>query len=104
MTDDVAVFRLPNSNIHRGENGKFSYALRCLSCVALYGKGILQLPTSSLTMEFKCTKVRTELLLSGSKDAGVKEVTPNPTKGRKWNPRVAVQEAEAALQLLDMQK
>ena len=36
---------------------------RCLSTVALYGKGILQLPVSSLVEEFKCTKVGTELLL-----------------------------------------
>ena len=63
----------------------------------MYGKGILQLSTSSLTEEFKCTKVRTELLLSVSKDAVIRVIAPNPTKGRKWNPRVAVQEAEAAL-------
>ncbi len=60
-------------------------------------KGILQLPVSSLVEEFKCTNVRTELLLSGSKDVVVSKVVPNPTKGRKWNPRMAVQEAEATL-------
>ena len=70
---------------------------RCLSTVALYGKGILQLPVSSLVEEFKCTKVRTELLLAGSKDVVVSKVVPNPTKGRKWNPRMAAQEAEATL-------
>jgi len=56
---------------------------RCLSTVALYVKGILQLPVSSLVEEFKCTKVRTELLLAGSKDVVVSKVVPNPTKGRK---------------------
>ncbi|MDF4259815.1 hypothetical protein P3388_26120, partial [Vibrio parahaemolyticus] len=70
---------------------------RCLSSVALYGKGILQLPVSSLTEEFICTKVRTELLLSGNKDVVVRSVIPNPTKERKCNPRSAVQEADAAL-------
>jgi len=65
--------------------------------VALHGKGILQLPVSSLVEEFKCTKVKTELLLAGSKDVVVSKVVPNPTKGRKWNPRMAVQEAEATL-------
>ena len=65
--------------------------------MALYGKGILQLLVSSLVEEFKCTKVRTELLLAGSKDVVVSNVVPNPTKGRKWNPRTAAQEAEAAL-------
>ena len=66
---------------------------RCLSTVSLYGKGILQLPVSSLVEEFKCTKVRTELLLAGSKAVVVSKVVPNPTKGRKWNPRMAAQEA-----------
>ena len=27
----------------------------------------------------------------------VSKVVPNPTKGRKWNPRMAAQEAEATL-------
>ena len=66
---------------------------RCLSTVALYGKCILQLPVSSLVEEFTCTEVRTELLLAGSKDVLVSKVVPNPTKGRKWNPRMAAQEA-----------
>ena len=65
--------------------------------MALYGKGILQLPVSSLVEEFKCNKVRTELLLAGSKDVVVSKVVPNKTKGRKWNPRMAAQEAEATL-------
>ena len=65
--------------------------------MALYGKGILQLPVSSLVEEFKCTKVRTELLLAGSKDFVVSKVVPNPTKGMKWNPKMAAQEAEATL-------
>jgi len=70
---------------------------RCLSTVAVYGKGILQLPVSSLVEKFKCTKVATELLLAGSKDVVVSKVVPNPTKGRKWNPRITAQEAEATL-------
>ena len=44
---------------------------RCLSTVALCGKGILQLLVSSLVEEFKCTDVRTELLLAGSKDVDI---------------------------------
>ena len=70
---------------------------RCLCTVALYGKGILQLPLSSLVEEFKCTKVRTELLLAGSKDVVVSKMVQNPTKGRTWNSRMAAQEAEATL-------
>jgi len=36
---------------------------RCLSRVGLYSKGILQLPVSALTEEFKCAKVRLEMIL-----------------------------------------
>ena len=36
-------------------------------------------------------------MLSGSKDEIVREVGPNPTEGRNWNPKEEVQEAEAAL-------
>ena len=99
----MSVYEVPLSVAERMERLVSSYirkwlgAPRCLSTVALYGKGMLQLPVSSLIEEFKCTKVRTELLLSGSKDILVSNVVPNPTRGRKWNPRVAVQEAEAAL-------
>lgn len=52
---------------------------------------------SRLTEEFKCSKVWAELLLSGIKDVVVRNVIPNPTKGNNWNPRMAVQKAEAAL-------
>ena len=41
---------------------------RCLSSVALYGQGLLQLPLSSLTQEFKCTKVRLGMTLAETKD------------------------------------
>ncbi|MGH0118129.1 UNVERIFIED_CONTAM: hypothetical protein FKN15_044431 [Acipenser sinensis] len=37
---------------------------RCLSRVGLYGKGILQLPVSALTEEFKCAKVQLEKCIS----------------------------------------
>ena len=53
-----------------------------LCTVALYGKGILQLPGSGLVEEFKCIKVKTEVLLAGSKGVVVSKVVPNPTKGR----------------------
>jgi len=40
----------------------------CLSRVGLYSKGILQLPVSALTEEFKCAKVRLEKILVESHD------------------------------------
>ncbi|MGH0170606.1 UNVERIFIED_CONTAM: hypothetical protein FKN15_059684 [Acipenser sinensis] len=41
---------------------------RCLSRVGLYGKGILQLPVSALTEEFKCAKSITLLLVYSDSD------------------------------------
>ena len=104
----LSVYEVPISKVERLERLVNSYIRkwlgvpRCISSVALYGKGILQLPVTSLTEEFKCVKVRTELLLSGSKDTVVSNLVPNPTRGRKWNPRRAVQEAEAALRHTDI--
>ena len=99
----MSVYEVPLSKVEKLEKVVNSYVKkwlgvpRCLSSVALYGKGILQLPINSLVEEFKCAKVRTELLLTGSKDRIVSGLAPNPSKGRKWKPKVAVQEAEAAL-------
>ena len=55
----------------------------------------MQLPINILVEELKCAKVKTELLLTASKDGIVSTLTPNPEKGGKWKPKVAVQEAEA---------
>ena len=41
-------------------------------------------------------------MLAGSKDAVVSKVLPNPTKEKKWNPRMAAQEAEATLRLTEI--
>ena len=89
----MSVYEVPLSVAERMERLVSSYirkwlgAPRCLSNVALYGKGMLQLPVSSLTEEFKCTKVRTELLLSASKDMLVSNVVLNPTKGKEMEPK-----------------
>lgn len=53
--------------------------LRCRSSIWLYGKGILELPVSSLVKEYKCSKVRLEIMLLESKD---KYVAPNLKTGR----------------------
>ena len=34
---------------------------KCFSNIGLYGRGILELPVSSLVEEFKCSKVRLEM-------------------------------------------
>ena len=73
----LSVYEIPLSTAEKMERlvsfyiRKWLGVPRCLSTVALYGKSILQLPVTSLVEEFKCTKVRTELLLSGSKDVVV---------------------------------
>lgn len=46
------------------------------------GKGILELPISHLTEEFKCAKVRLEMPLTQSKDPVVKSVAPTVKSGR----------------------
>jgi len=56
---------------------------RCLSRVALYSKGILQLPVSGLTEEFKCTKVRLEMTLVESCNKYVREAAPVLKTSRK---------------------
>ena len=98
----LSVYEIPLSVAEKMERlvsfyiRKWLGAPRCLGTVALYGKGIPQLPVSSLVEEF--TKVRTELLLARSKYVVVSKVVPSPTKGKKWNSRMAAQVAEATLQ------
>ena len=103
----LSVYEIPLSFAEKMERlvrfymSKWLGVPRCLSTVALYGKGILQLPVSSLVEEFKCNIVRTELLLTGSKDFVVSKVVPNPTKGgngiQEWQLR-------RQKQLLDIQR
>jgi len=56
---------------------------RCLSRLGLYSKGILLLPVSALTGEFKCAKVRLEMTLVESHDKCVREAAPVLKSGRK---------------------
>ena len=75
---------------------------RCLSSVALYGQGLLQLPLSSLTEEFKCTKVRLEMTLAETKDTVIRAAAPTLVTGRKWTAKNAVQQAKSALHHSDI--
>ena len=49
-----------------------SYAMAWGRTVALYGKGILDIPMNSLVEEFKCAKTSLEMNFSQSKDPEVK--------------------------------
>ncbi|KAJ8410484.1 hypothetical protein AAFF_G00193880 [Aldrovandia affinis] len=66
------------------------------SNIGLYGHGALELPVSSLTEEYKCTKVRLNMTLTESQD-GMISGCPRLATGRKWMPSEAVQQAKSAL-------
>jgi len=75
---------------------------RCLSRVKPYSKGILQLPVSALTEEFKCAKARLEITLVESRNKCVREAAPVLKTGRNWSAKKSVVEAKAALQIGDI--
>ena len=64
----LTIYEVPISRIDKLERLVSSFARkwlgfpRCLSNIALYGKGILELPLSSLTEEYKSTKVKLEMM------------------------------------------
>jgi len=68
--------------------------------VGLYSKGILQLPVSALTEEFKCAKVRLEMTLIESHDKCVREAAPVLKTGRKWSAKKSVEEANLPFKLI----
>jgi len=70
--------------------------------VGLYSKGILQLPVSALTKEFKCATVRLEITLVDPCDKCVGEAAPMLKTGRKWSAKKSVVEAKAILQIEDI--
>jgi hypothetical protein len=104
----LTVYEVPLSKVERMEKMINSFVRkwlgvpRCLSSVALYGKGIVELPISNLTEEFKCAKVRLEMTLTQSKDPVVRRVAPTVNAGRKWKPKQAVQQAKSALRHRDI--
>ncbi|KAK2857716.1 hypothetical protein Q7C36_005635 [Tachysurus vachellii] len=62
---------------------------RCLSSIGFYGKGMLHLPISSLVEEYKCAKVRLEMMLLDLSDPF-------------WIPLAATEQAMAALRHKDI--
>ena len=74
--------------------------LPCFSTVGLYtATGMLQLPFSSITEEFKVGKARLHLMLWDSPNDIIRRVQPEVRTGTKWSAAKAVQEAEASLQI-----
>ena len=69
----------------------------CFSTVGLYTTtGMLQLPFSSITEEFKVGKARLHMMLQDSLDDVIHQVQPEVRTGTKWSAAKAVQEAEAS--------
>lgn len=64
---------------------------RCLTNISLYGKGVLELAITSLTEEYKCSKVRLQMTLKDSRDQTISNAAPLLLTGRKWTPSDVVQ-------------
>ncbi|KAK0131294.1 hypothetical protein N1851_034010 [Merluccius polli] len=69
----LTIYEVPITTVEKMERTMTSYMKkwlgvpRCLTNISLYGKGILELPTMSLTEEFKNSKVRLLMTLKDSK-------------------------------------
>ena len=104
----LTLYEVPLSKVEKLERMVNSYVRkwlgvpRCLSSIGLYGKGMLHLPISSLAEEYKCAKVRLEMMLLDSSDPFVAQTAPILATGRKWTPLVATEQAKAALRHRDI--
>ncbi|KAL6484312.1 hypothetical protein MHYP_G00063570 [Metynnis hypsauchen] len=104
----LAVYEVPLSTVEKMERRvtvqvkKWLGVPRCLTTIGLYGDGVLKLPLTSLTEEFKCAKTRLQMTLNESQDPVVRENAPTLATGRKWTPARAVEEATAALRHADI--
>ncbi len=99
----LTVYEVPITKIEKLERTVSSYIKkwlglpRCLSNIGLYGRSALELPFSSLTEEYKCTKVRLDITLTESQDAVIQAAAPRLATGNKWTPTEAIQQAKSAL-------
>lgn len=104
----LTLYEVPLSKVEKLERLVSSYVRkwlglpRCLSSIGLYGKGMLHLPISSLVEEYKCAKVRLEMMLLYSNDPFVAQAAPILATGRKWTPLAATEQAKAALRHKDI--
>lgn len=74
----------------------------CLTTIGLYGEGVLKLPLTSLTEEFKCAKATLQMTLNEPRDLIVSNNVLSLASGCKWRPAKAVEEATAALRHADI--
>uniref|UniRef100_A0A3P9H1W7 Reverse transcriptase domain-containing protein n=1 Tax=Oryzias latipes TaxID=8090 RepID=A0A3P9H1W7_ORYLA len=104
----LTLYEVPLSKVEKLERLINAYARkwlglpRCLSTIGLHGKGMLELPISSLVEEYKCAKVRLEMTLQDTCDSLVVQAAPILATGRKWAPKAATDLAKAALRHKDI--
>ncbi len=78
----LTIYEVPISKVEKLERVVSSFAKkwlglpRCFTNIGLYGRGILEIPISSLAEEFKCSKVRLEMTLTESRDPCVSQTAP----------------------------
>ncbi len=78
----LTIYELPITTVVKLERTMTSYVKkwlcvpRCLTNISLYGKGVLGLPITSLTEEYKCSKVRLQMTLKDSRDQTISNAVP----------------------------
>ena len=86
---DLRDFPLPGFNyptVHQQVPPQVVGCAPCFSTVGLYtATGMLQLPFSSITEEFKVGKARLHLMLWDSPDDVIRQVQPEVKTGTKWS-------------------
>ena len=70
--------------------------------VSYTATGMLQLPLSSITKEFKVGKARLHIMLRDSPDDVIRQVQPEVRTGTKWSAAKAVQETDASLHIKEV--
>lgn len=104
----LTIYDIPITTVEKMEQTVTAYVKkwlgvpRCLTNIGLYGKGVLQLPITSLVEEYKCSKVRLLLTLRDSRDQTISKAAPPLATGRKWTPSDAAQHAMSALRHTDI--
>ncbi|KAJ7991222.1 hypothetical protein DPEC_G00295080 [Dallia pectoralis] len=104
----LTIYEVPISKVEKLERVVSSFAKkwlglhRCFTNIGLYGRGILEIPVSSLAEEFKCSKVKLEMTLTESRDPCVSGTASTLVTGRKWNPAAASHQAKTDLRHRDI--
>ncbi|KAJ8412700.1 hypothetical protein AAFF_G00116510 [Aldrovandia affinis] len=104
----LTIYEVPITTVEKMERTVTSYVKkwlsvpRCLSNISLYGKGVLELPLTSLMEEYKCSKVRLQMTLKDSRAQTISNAAPLLLTGWKWTPSEAVQQPTSALRHKDI--